>query len=356
MIESKTRENAFLKELKEKMMAKTNVDVLDQETIRDVERMVILRVSTKHVKLWIRQLEMRRKEIGELAGLLKLDEIKKEIEREKSLESWAKRTSNHFTRKVKRMLFEEIDNMVWSGREKEVSGWCRQNKVYDEITDDEILEIWRCESPDESEAIRLNGKYVWDVAKRVCSFINAHDDLIHITTFGEYREVMLKVMKVIKEAHNVERKRRQTKRKERSDAATARTQRAKALISRIKQGRIGREEIEKTVQDIFGKGSHQEIEKAKTDDKIVERIEEMSKAEHQFEEWERMRREEKKRQREDRRLNLFWRRNKTFPGSLEVMRKPRVPKKRLTSGGASTTRRSAKDGKRTGTSEEPFTK
>ena len=88
MIESKTRENAFLKELKEKMMAKTNVDVLDQETIRDVGRMVILRVSTKHVNLWIRQLEMRRKEIGELAGLLKLDEIKKEIEREKSLESW----------------------------------------------------------------------------------------------------------------------------------------------------------------------------------------------------------------------------------------------------------------------------
>ena len=45
----------------------------------------------------------------------------------------------------------------------------------------------------------------------------------------------------------------------------------------------------------------------------MERIEEMSKTEQQFEEWERMRREAKKRQREDRRVNLFWRRNKTFP-------------------------------------------
>ena len=39
----------------------------------------------------------------------------------------------------------------------------------------------------------------------------------------------------------------------------------------------------------------------------------MSKTERQFEEWETMRRESKKGQLEDRRLNLFWRRNKTFP-------------------------------------------
>ena len=45
--------------------------------------------------------------------------------------------------------------------------------------------------------------------KRVCDFINAHEDLIAITTFGEYREVMKKAMKVKKEAHNVERKMRQ---------------------------------------------------------------------------------------------------------------------------------------------------
>ena len=48
--------------------------------------------------------------------------------------------------------------------------------------------------------------YVWGTAKRVCDFINAHESLINITTFGEYRIVMKKVMLAIKEAHNVERK------------------------------------------------------------------------------------------------------------------------------------------------------
>ena len=41
------------------------------------------------------------------------------------------------------MLFEEIDNMVWSGGEKGVSRWCELNKVYDEITEAEIGEIWQ---------------------------------------------------------------------------------------------------------------------------------------------------------------------------------------------------------------------
>ena len=79
--------------------------------------------------------------------------------------------------------------------------------------------------------------------KRVCDFINAHEDLITITSFGEYREVMRKVMKVIKEAHNVERKRRQTASKRNGDDVKERTQRAKALIARLKQGGIEREEI-----------------------------------------------------------------------------------------------------------------
>ena len=34
------------------------------------------------------------------------------------------------------------------------------NKVYDEITDNEIEEIWKRESPDDEEPVRLNGKYV----------------------------------------------------------------------------------------------------------------------------------------------------------------------------------------------------
>ena len=120
MNQFKTSENASMKELKQKVMAKMNMEVWDQETNLDVERMVILRITTKHIDLWIRQLEMERKEIAELAGLLKFDEIKKEVVSEKSLERWARRTTNRITRKVKRMLFEEIDNMTWSGNDEDI--------------------------------------------------------------------------------------------------------------------------------------------------------------------------------------------------------------------------------------------
>ena len=80
-----------------------------------------------------------------------------------------------------------------------------RQKVYDEITD-EIAEILEREDHDEGEDIRLNGKYVWEAARKVCNFINAHEDLIKITTFSEYRNVMKRVMRVIKEAHNIEQK------------------------------------------------------------------------------------------------------------------------------------------------------
>ena len=42
----------------------------------------------------------------------------------------------------------------------------------------------------------------------------------------------------------------------------------------------------------------------------------MTKTEQQFEEWEAMRRDAKKGQREDRRHNVFWWRNKTFPKQI----------------------------------------
>ena len=58
-------------------------------------------------------------------------------------------------------------------------------KVYDEITDDEIQEIWNKEEPEDGEPVRLNGKCVWAAAKRVCDFINAHEDIIKIETFVE---------------------------------------------------------------------------------------------------------------------------------------------------------------------------
>ena len=96
---------------------------LDEETIRMVERTVMLRISTKHINLWVRQLEMKRREMTELAGLMELDGVKNEIEHEKNLEAWARRCTNHFTKKMRRMLFEEIDNMVWSGKENEIVRW-----------------------------------------------------------------------------------------------------------------------------------------------------------------------------------------------------------------------------------------
>ena len=147
----------------------------------------------------------------------------------------------------------------------------------------------------------------------MCDFINAHKDLIRITTFCEYRVVMRKMMRVIREAHNVERKRRQSSREKRVDESKQRTQKAKELIADIRRGGMRKEEIEKRLEKMFGKGSSQDIEKATSKDKIVERIEDMSKREAQFDEWEKMRQEVKRRQREDRRLKIFWRRNKTFP-------------------------------------------
>ena len=66
---------------------------------------------------------------------MKLEETRKEIESEKSLERCAKRSSHHFTKKVKRRLFEEIDNNVWSGDWKEAAQWFKMNKVYDEIAE-----------------------------------------------------------------------------------------------------------------------------------------------------------------------------------------------------------------------------
>ena len=157
-----------------KGMVMMNEENVDEETIREVERMIVLRVSTKHINLWMRQLEMKRKEIGELAGLMGFGEIKKEVETEKDLEKWGKRSTNCFTKKMKRMIYGEIDNMVWNGGCHHVSRWSEENKVYEEITEEEIDEIWKRGEPDEDENIRLNGKHVWETAKRVCDFINTH--------------------------------------------------------------------------------------------------------------------------------------------------------------------------------------
>ena len=150
--------------------------------------------------------------------------------------------------------------MVWSRKEKEIVEWRLKNKVYDEITEVEIDEIWKKEDPSEEEPVRLNGKYVWETAKRVRDFINAHEDLIQIATFAEYKKAMKKVMSVIKEAHNVERKRRQVARKNQSEKSSKTIQKAKSLIANMKRGQIKKREREKTGHDIWRRNSSRDCE------------------------------------------------------------------------------------------------
>ena len=71
-------------------MEMMRVESLDEETTKMIERLVVLRVSTKHINMWIRQLEMKRMEMCELAGLMRLEKTKEEIQKERSLERWAK--------------------------------------------------------------------------------------------------------------------------------------------------------------------------------------------------------------------------------------------------------------------------
>ena len=54
----------------EKVKELLNLEVLDEETSKMIERTVIVRISTKHINLWMRQLETKRKEMSELAGLI----------------------------------------------------------------------------------------------------------------------------------------------------------------------------------------------------------------------------------------------------------------------------------------------
>ena len=60
-------------------------ELLHEETTKTVERYLIRRVSTKHMNLWTRQLEMKRKENAELAELLSFYGVKEEVEKEKNL-------------------------------------------------------------------------------------------------------------------------------------------------------------------------------------------------------------------------------------------------------------------------------
>ena len=80
-----SQETVFMNKLLEEIKEMMNLDFLDEETALMTKRMGVIRISTKHINLWMRQLEMKRKAIGELAGPLKLDHIKQEVETVKSL-------------------------------------------------------------------------------------------------------------------------------------------------------------------------------------------------------------------------------------------------------------------------------
>ena len=86
----------FVRNMLEKLKTVMALDVLDDETTKMVQMLIILRLSTKHINLWARQLEMKRREKCELGGLLKFEAIVIEIEEENNLERWSRRCTIFF--------------------------------------------------------------------------------------------------------------------------------------------------------------------------------------------------------------------------------------------------------------------
>ena len=98
-----------------------------------------------------------------------------------------------------------------------------------------------------------------------------------------------------------------------------------------------KEDIAMRLEEIFGKGNSQELEKTTPREKTIERISEESRREAKLDEWEKMRQEAKKAG-GGQKLNLFWRRNKAFPKIFGEEETPKL-KKRWSSGGTSTTKK-----------------
>ena len=76
MKDGTTERTPIVTVLLERMEETMRVESLDEETTVMTKRLVVIRVSTKHINLWMRQLEMKRKEIYELAWLMGLETIK----------------------------------------------------------------------------------------------------------------------------------------------------------------------------------------------------------------------------------------------------------------------------------------
>ena len=116
--DSKVKRMGFIDVVMAKLAKMMKGDVVDEETSRMAERMMLLRISTKHINLWVRQLELKRKAVCELAKLMRFEWIGNEIENEKNLKRWGKRVTNNFPKAMRRKIYEEVDNMVWSENEK----------------------------------------------------------------------------------------------------------------------------------------------------------------------------------------------------------------------------------------------
>ena len=79
-IANKQREGTtFMRRLRDKTTELIMVEELDHETSRMTESLAVLRIATKHINLWTRQLEIKRKEMSEQADLMKLEEVKREL-------------------------------------------------------------------------------------------------------------------------------------------------------------------------------------------------------------------------------------------------------------------------------------
>ena len=63
-VEGVTNERtSIVTELLERMIEMMRVESLDEETTKMIERLVVLRVSTKHVILWMRQFEIKKRDM-----------------------------------------------------------------------------------------------------------------------------------------------------------------------------------------------------------------------------------------------------------------------------------------------------
>ena len=103
MKDATSERTSLVKSLLDTMKEIVKVEQIDHETVRMTEMLVVLRISSKLINLWMRRLEMKRKEICQLAMLMGLEEVKKEVEKEKNIERWTRRCAHHFTKKVKRI-------------------------------------------------------------------------------------------------------------------------------------------------------------------------------------------------------------------------------------------------------------